>query len=435
MERNKYKIRENIFKRTIIAFKKENRDNKRYALIRFRFANTVILLVLFTLFIVSNLYKDSYEIFQFAKTFSEAAMVGALADWFAVVALFRHPLNLPIPHTAIIPKNKDKLGESLKDFIRTEFLNKESLDKKFEATNPAKQISIWLSADKNRNLVTNVTKKILPEVFKILQSEDFTKFILLNFKEGLRGVNLSDILANVIEIMIGNNNHHKIIKSVVKEIKTAINKNREFIKDKVTAGTPWWTFGILDNKIYNKIISSVSDFLDEFESDPENEFRKEIDLKIKKLIEDLKKDENLIKKVEEYKINSIESEQISGTIASIINKLSAKLNSDINDDKSELIELIDNTLKNFSKNLESNFEIQEKINRFFRETVTKVITDNSESITGIISEKVRDWKEQEVTEKLEVLVGKDLQYIRVNGAIAGGIIGILIFVISKLISQ
>lgn len=435
MLESNYEVEKNIFARTVSAFKKENRDNKRYALIRFRFANTVILLVLFSVFIMSNLYKDSNEIFQFAKTFSEAAMVGALADWFAIVALFRHPLSLPIPHTAIIPKNKDKLGESLKDFIKTEFLNKDSLDKKFEKTNPAKQISLWLSADKNRNSVTNITKKILPEVFKILQSEDFTKFILLNFKEGLRGINLSDILANVIEIMTGNNNHHKIIKSVVKEIKTAINKNREFIKDKVTEGTPWWTFGILDNKIYNKIISSVSDFLDEFESDSENEFRKEIDMKIKKLIDDLKNDKDLIKKVEEFKISSIESEQISGTIASVINKLSAKLNSDINDDKSELIELIDNTLKNFSKNLESNLQIQEKINRFFRETVTKVITDNSDSITGIISEKVRDWKEQEVTEKLEVLVGKDLQYIRVNGAIAGGIIGILIFVISKIISQ
>ena len=429
-----YEVEKNIFARTVSAFKKENRDNKRYALVRFRFVNTVILFVLFSLFIVSNLYKESYEIFQFAKTFSEAAMVGALADWFAVVALFRHPLSLPIPHTAIIPKNKDKLGESLKDFIKTEFLNKDSLDKKFESTNPAKQISLWLSADKNRNSVTNITKKILPEVFKILQSEDFTKFILLNFKEGLRGINLSDILANVIEIMISNNNHHKIIKSAVKEIKTLINKNKELIKDKVTEGTPWWTFGILDNKIYNRIIDSISDFLDEFESDTENEFRKEIDLKIKKLLDDLKSDKDLIRKVEEFKINTIESEQISGTIASVINKLSVKLNNDINDDKSELIELIDNTLKNFSKNLESNLEIQEKINRFFRETVTKVITDNSDSITGIISEKVRDWKEQEVTEKLEVLVGKDLQYIRVNGAIAGGIIGILIFAISKIIN-
>lgn len=434
MLESNYEVEKNIFARTVSAFKKENRDNKRYALIRFRFANTVILLVLFSVFIVSNLYRNSYEIFQFVKTFSEAAMVGALADWFAIVALFKHPLSLPIPHTAIIPKNKDKLGESLKDFIKTEFLNRDSLDKKFEKTNSAKQISLWLSADKNRNSITNITKKILPEVFKILQSEDFTKFILLNFKQGLRGINLSDILANVIEIMIGSNNHHIIIKSVVKEIKTLINANKELIKDKVTEGTPWWTFGILDNKIYNRIISSISDFLDEFESDVNNEFRKVIDAKIKKLIDDLKIDKDLIKKVDGFKINTIESEQISGTIASIINKLSVKLNNDINDDKSELIELIDNTLKNFAKNLESNLEIQEKINRFFRETVTKIITDNSDSITGIISEKVRDWKEQEITEKLEVLVGKDLQYIRVNGAIAGGIIGIMIFVISKIIN-
>lgn len=430
-----YEVEKNIFARTVSAFKKENRENKRYALVRFRFVNTLILIALFLLSIVSNIFKETYEIFNLVKTFSEAAMVGALADWFAVVALFKHPMSLPIPHTAIIPKNKNRLGESLKDFIKTEFLNKDSLDKKFETTNPAKQISLWLSIDKNRSTITNITKKILPEVFKILQSEDFTKFILLNFKEGIRGINLSDILNNVIEIMISNNNHHKIIKSVVKEIKTLINANKELIKDKVTEGTPWWTFGILNNKIYNKIISSILVFLDEFESDPEHEFRKEIDNKIKILLDGLKNDENIIKKVEEFKIKTIESEQISGTIASIINKLSVKLNNDINDDKSELIELIDNTLKNFSKNLESNIEIQEKINRFFRETVTKVITDNSDNITGIISEKVRDWNEQEVTEKIEVLVGKDLQYIRVNGAIAGGIIGILIFAISKIISQ
>jgi len=428
-----YKVEKNIFKRTISAFKDENREDKRYTLIRFRFANTLILFVIFLLFISSNLLKESYEIFHLIKAFSEAAMVGALADWFAVVALFKYPMGIPIPHTAIIPKNKNKIGESLKDFIKDEFLNEEVLNQKLDSTNPSKQIASWLSLKKNRETVTGIVRKILPEIFKIFQSEEFTKFILLNLKEGLRKVKLSDILANIVEAMIDNNNHHLMIKTVVKEIRIIIQKNQGLIKEKIEQETPWWTFGLLDDKIYKKTITAITDFLDEFENDPDHKFRKEIDIKIEKLLEDLKQDKNLKNKVEDYKTKLIESEQITDTIVSMVNKLSNKLNSDILNDKSALIDLINSTLLNFSKNLENNAEMQEKLNTFFKDTAIKAISENADKICSIISEKIKEWKEEEITEKLEIQIGKDLQYIRVNGAIAGGIIGIVIYLISNIL--
>ncbi|HEY5123617.1 MAG TPA: DUF445 domain-containing protein, partial [Ignavibacteria bacterium] len=338
-----YKVEKNIFKRTIDAFKKENLENKRYALIRFRFVNTLILFVIFFLFIVSNLLKESYGIFHIIKAFSEAAMVGALADWFAVVALFKYPMGIPIPHTAIIPKNKDRIGESLKDFIQNEFLNEEVLSKKLDSTNPSKQIALWLVSGKNRDTVTGVLRKILPEIFKIFQSEEFTKFILLNLKEGLRELKLSDILSNITEAMIINNNHHKLIRAVVKEVRVIVKKNQEYIKEKVEKETPWWTFGLLDDKIYRRIITAITDFLDEFENDSDHKFRQEIDKKIEKLLRDLKQDKILKGKVEDYKVKLLESEQITESIVSMINKLSNKLNDDMNDDKSAIIELINNT--------------------------------------------------------------------------------------------
>ncbi len=428
-----YKVEKNIFKRTISAFKIENREIKRYALIRFRFANTLILFVIFFLLITSNLLKESFGIFHLIKAFSEAAMVGALADWFAVVALFKYPLNLPIPHTAIIPKNKDRIAQSLADFVETHFLNENVISERITSSNPSEQLSKWLQNSEHREMITQNVKKILPEIFKIFQNQDFSNFIVSNLKENFKKVDLSGILSNILESLTKNNEHKKWVNIIISSVRKLVNENKTFIKNKVKDETPWWTFGLLNNKIYNKIIESINNFIEDLEKNNDNKFRNDIDNKIKDLIIKLKQDNTLINKIDDLKDQLIENEELTNYILSFINNLTEKLNIDLNDKNSVILELINSSLTNFANNLEHNKPVQHRINEFIKDVATKTISSNAGKISSIITETMGKWDNKEITEELEVQIGKDLQYIRLNGAIAGGIVGVVIYAIGVLI--
>ena len=428
-----YKVEKNIFKRTISAFKFENREIKRYALIRFRFANTLILFVIFFLLITSNLLKESFGIFHLIKAFSEAAMVGALADWFAVVALFKYPLNLPIPHTAIIPKNKDRIAQSLADFVETHFLNENVISERITSSNPSEQLSNWLQNSEHREMITRNVNKILPEIFKVFQNQDFSNFIVSNLKETFKKVDLSGILSNIFESLTKNNEHKKWVNIIISSVRKLVNENKSFIKNKVKNETPWWTFGILNNKIYNKIIESINSFIEDLEMNNDNKLRNDIDNKIKDLIIKLKQDVTLINKINDLKDQLIENEELTNYILSFVNNLTEKLNMDLNDKNSVILEFINSSLTNFANNLKHNKPVQQRINEFIKDVATKTISANAGKISSIITETMGKWDNKEITEELEVQIGKDLQYIRVNGAIAGGIVGVVIYAIDVLI--
>ncbi len=429
-----YKVDDNLLLRTFNAFKKVNQNNKRYALVRFRFVNILILFLIFTLLIVSVYFKDSSAVFHFIKAFSEAALVGALADWFAVVALFKYPLGIPVPHTAIIPKNKIRISQSLAEFVETHFLNEDVIANRITTSNPSAQLSKWLQKSGNRDMIIQNVREMLPVIFEIFKNQDFSNFIVLNLKDSIRKINLSGILSDILEILTKNKEHEKWIKLMITSVRKLITKNKTFIKNKIEKETPWWTFGLLDNKIYNKIIDGINDFIKNFEMNKDNKLRNNLDDKIQELIVNLKHDKTLINEIDTFKNKIIENDELTNYILSFIANLTEKLNEDINDKNSIILELINSSLTKFADNLDQNKLVQQRINEFIKDITTRTISANAGKISSIITETMNTWKDKEITEELEVHIGKDLQYIRVNGAFVGGLIGIIIFLINNLIN-
>lgn len=414
--------------------KGDARYEKRSALRRMKLFATLLLCLMFVIYIISSLLEKNLPIFALFKAFSEAGMVGALADWFAIVALFRYPFGVPIPHTAIIPKNKNSIGKALADFIETNFLNENAIKEKIESSDPTKHVADWLSISSNRKSILNNVKSFIPDIFGVLQNEEIKLFLSKNLKDNLKNLNFAKLLQNILESLTKDNQHDKWIESIISEIKKLINKNKYYIRKKVEDQTPWWTFGILDNKIFESIMTNINDFINEFETNKDNKFRKEIDDRIAKLITGLGSDEKLISKVETFKNNIIENNELSGYISSFTADVVKKLNDDINSDNSEILKLADISLAKFADNLKNNNSVQNQLNNFVHDLAVSAVSSNSNKICSIITDTIEKWNEEEISRELELQVGKDLQYIRINGTLVGGLVGVGIYIISLIIN-
>ncbi|MCB0729210.1 MAG: DUF445 domain-containing protein [Ignavibacteriae bacterium] len=407
---------------------------KLHALRKMKFLATSLFILMAIIFIVSGILEKTIPSFSFVKAFSEAAMVGALADWFAVVALFRHPFGIPIPHTAIIPKSKDNIGRSLADFMETHFLNEQAIREKISNSGPSHTAAEWLINNDNRNKITESIRSFIPEIFGILQNEEIKLFLINNLKNNLKNIKLSGLLKTILESLTKNNQHEKWIKTVISELRKIINKNKDVIREKVKEQTPWWTFGALDEKIYNKIISGINDFIEDFEYNSDNKFRKELNQKITKLITGLTDDEKLIAKVEDFKDKMIDNEVLTNNLALFIENLSNKLTEDINSKDSEILKLTDSAILKFAAGLKDNKSLQSKIDLHIEELAVNLISKNADKISSIITERIEKWDSKEISDVLEVQIGRDLQFIRINGTLVGGIVGLGIYVVGRMIS-
>lgn len=407
---------------------------KLSALRKMKLLATMLFVLMVLIFIISGILEKTIPLFSFVKAFSEAAMVGALADWFAVVALFKHPFGIPIPHTAIIPKSKNNIGKSLAAFIETHFLNEHAVKEKIRSSYPSKAAAEWLINIENRKKIIEYIRSFIPEIFGILKNEEIKEFLIKNLKDNLKNLKLSGLLKTILESLTKNDQHEKWIKIVLAELRKIINKNKDTIREKVKEQTPWWTFGMIDEKIYNKIISGISDFIEDFEHNGDNKFRKDLNHKLTKLINDLSDDKKLIAKVEDFKDDLIDNELLSDNLALFIDNLSNKLTEDINSKDSEILKLIDNAILNFAAGLKDNETLQNKIDLQIEDIAVKLISRNADKISSIITERIDKWDAKEMSQLLEVQIGRDLQFIRINGTIVGGIVGVGIYVFSKLIN-
>ncbi|MCY7361459.1 MAG: DUF445 family protein, partial [Ignavibacteria bacterium] len=241
-------IKEELILPMLLSLNTDLNNEKLIALRKMKFLATSLFILMVLIFIVSGILEKTIPLFSFVKAFTEAAMVGALADWFAVVALFKHPFGIPIPHTAIIPKSKNNIGKSLAGFIETHFLNEQSIKEKIQSSNPSKTAAEWLVNDYNRKKIIEYIRSFIPEIFGILKNEEIKEFLIRNLKDNLKNIKLSGLLKTILESLTINNQHEKWIKTVISEVRKIIDKNKTTIRDKVKEQTPWWTFGVLDEK-------------------------------------------------------------------------------------------------------------------------------------------------------------------------------------------
>ena len=375
------------------------------------------------LFIVSIYFK-----IPILQAFSEAAMVGGIADWFAVVALFRHPLGIPIWHTAIIPTKKNEIGENLGNFVSEEFLNREKLEIKLEEFNFATKASDWLSEIENTNKIANVVAvNIIPGVLKTIKDEDIKRFIQVQFKEKLEAINFGDWVALALEPLQKGNVKDQLLTNLLEVMSSELSNNKDLIRKKVKQSTPFLSFGLADKSISEGIFNGLQEFLDEAKK-PESEIRIKIDEYVADFLDKVKNSEEMRIKINNLILGFAGKKEVQEYINGIWDEIKLSISTDLEKgDESSIKNNISSLIQRFGNGLKEDPVMIDKINNFIKNDLLEVLLNNKKVIGDLISSTVKSWDGKEVSEKLELEIGKDLQYIRINGTLVGGLIGLIIY--------
>ncbi|MNQ79838.1 hypothetical protein D3C85_947940 [compost metagenome] len=375
------------------------------------------------LFIIAIYFK-----IPMLQAFSEAAMVGGIADWFAVVALFRHPLGIPIWHTAIIPTKKNEIGENLGNFVSEEFLNREKLEIKLEEFNFATKASDWLSEVENANKIANlVAVNIIPGVLKTIKDEDIKRFIQVQFKEKLEAINFGDWVALALEPLQKGNVKDQLLTNLLEVMSSELSNNKDLIRKKVKQSTPFLSFGLADKSISEGIFNGLQEFLDEAKK-PESEIRIKIDEYVADFLDKVKNSEEMRIKINNLILGFAGKKEVQDYINGIWDEIKLSISDDLEKgDESSIKNNISSLIQRFGNGLKEDPVMIDKINNFIKNDLLSVLLNNKKVIGDLISSTVKSWDGKEVSEKLELEIGKDLQYIRINGTLVGGLIGLIIY--------
>ncbi|MGN7865403.1 DUF445 domain-containing protein [Chryseobacterium sp. 22458] len=409
-----------------------NDEAKRKQLRKYKAFATGLFVLMAIIFIITTILQksNSSHWIGYVRAFSEAAMVGALADWFAVTALFRHPLGLPIPHTNLIENSKQRLGNNLGSFVVSNFLSPQNIRPYIQKLKISNFVGEWLGKEKSQDILIRNLSEIVMDILNKLDDSTVSHFISKKVSEMTGDIKLNKVVGNGIGYILEKNDHQRIITNLSKQIKEYIIENDEMIQERVKKGSYSFIPSFVDNKIADKIAAGLSEFFKEIEEDPQHEVRTLITQKIHEFSVDLKEDPKWDEEFKTIKNGLLKNEKLDEYSNDIWVSIKKTLIKELQEDHSALKNYLSKNLNEFAQNLKTDENLQNKIDHWVRVTAYKYILKNTHQFGNLISTTVGNWQGKELSEKLELEVGKDLQFIRVNGTLVGGLVGLIIYTIA-----
>ncbi len=397
-------------------------------------ATGLFILMMMTFIAMTILQKQSQSHWiGYIRAFSEAAMVGALADWFAVTALFNYPLGVKIPHTNLIENSKEKIGDNLGNFVVDNFLSPENIRPYIQKLKVSVYVGDWLSKERNQDVLINELSSIIKDIVNKLDDDAVVKFISAKAEEMTDSIKLNSIIGNGIEYLLSKNDHQKIITNLSAQIKGYILENQQMISERVGKESFFLIPKSIDNKIAEKITKGLSDYFLEVEQNANHPLRSEITNKILDFSKELKDEPKWKAEFESIKSDFLQSDKIKQYSSDIWQSLKSSLIKELSEEDSTLKSYVKKNIDEFVANLQNDEQFQNRIDGWVRLTAYKYILKNTQNFGELISTTVGNWEGKELSRKLELEVGKDLQFIRINGTIVGGLVGLLIYTIANFI--
>lgn len=392
---------------------------------RMRTIATGLLVVMAVVFILSSWLEPRFGALSFVSAFAEAAMIGALADWFAVTALFRRPLNLPIPHTAIIPNNKDRIGESVADFLENNFMTQEVLNEELRHIDFAGSSANWLANAQNRHAVSVQIASGVPAVFRMVNDEDIGSFIQQTLGKTLQSVKAAPMLAELLSILVVDRRHQALFDRLIVMASKALEENRPFIRQKIHEKSPRWIPKVIDEKLFERLLEETQAILEEM-MDEDSEWRMRFQAAAEDLIEKLRSSPEYEEKINSIVRQALTHPQFLSYSKQVWRDVEQRLLRDIESDNSQTVAQLDNALRAFADALLQDMTVREKLNHWIREFAAEAISKRRRDIASLVNRVIKKWDAETVSRKFELYVGKDLQYIRINGTLVGGLVGLIL---------
>ncbi|MFN2565775.1 MAG: DUF445 domain-containing protein [Gemmatimonadaceae bacterium] len=391
------------------------------------------LLVAFTgLFIAARLLESRYPWLAVVRAISEAAMVGGLADWFAVTALFRQPMGLPIPHTAIVPTRKDRIGRSLGNFVQKHFLTREVISRHLAGLQVARRLATWASQPENSRRIATQVAGGLARAAEVLPGDEVRQAIHNSLVSRGRATQVAPVLSEVLSFVAADGRHQVLLDRALELIAGLVHQNRDAIRERVGTETPWWVPDVIDEKLYQKIVNGVERVLSEVREQADHPVRVQFDRVLEDFIEGLKHSPEMIDRAERAKERLLEAPVVAELSGSLWDSTRRSLMRYADPDGPSAAPLERGITAAAEAVLANEALLAEIDAAIINATVTAVERYRPE-IAALIERTVADWDAADATRRIEVAVGRDLQFIRINGTLVGGLVGLLLYLLSGLV--
>ena len=406
---------------------------RRAALRKMKVVATALFAVVTVVFFVARWQEQQHNWVGYLRAFAEAAMVGALADWFAVSALFRHPLGIPIPHTAIVPHRKDQIGRSLGEFVQTNFLTREVLHERLAGANVGKRLGDWLADERNATKAGEGVGDLLRGALEVLDDRDVSMAVETLIERRVRATPVAPLVGKAIDLAVEGGHHQRLLDAVLTGLGGFLEDNRATFRERLEHESPWWIPESIDDRLFAKIYGAVHSFLADVGTDPHHEVRRSIDARVVAFADRLRSDPELLAKGEELKTELLAHPDVRAWLGSLWGELKRSTVEALDNPRSELRGRLDQSLARLGQRLATEEALQAKVDDWVMRAAGHVVDHYRGEVADLIAGTVAKWDGKATGERMELQVGRDLQFIRINGTIVGGLAGLVIYTVSQLL--
>lgn len=393
---------------------------------------TGLLVLMTVIFIGTRIFHGEFVWIGFVEATAEAAMIGALADWFAVTALFRHPLGIKIPHTAIIPNRKDSIAEQFGGFVQQNFLSEDVISDKVRSMNLSRRVAAWIIEPTNASAIAAQVTAGLSGVVKVMNDKDIQALIEAKLEAKIRSTSFAPIIGDLLTFISSGRRQQDLFDVFVKIGLNLLEDSDDDIREKVQQETPWWFPGSLDKAVYYKIVRGVSKTLYDMQVDIYHPVRVRMMQMSNEFMEQLRHSDDIKEKEITLKEDILNEPAVREFTHSLWGDIKAALLEQSENPDAELKQAIEDAVIKFGHSILSDAALASKIDGWADDTARYVIRTYGHEVSSLIADTIGGWDPQATSERIELQIGKDLQFIRINGTIVGGLAGLIIYTLSML---
>lgn len=392
------------------------------------------------LYAVATFFTPRYPVLAYLAATCEAAMVGALADWFAVVALFGHPLGIPLPHTAILPKNKARIAQGLGDFIQEQFLSRPALAAKIREFDPAAQLANWLRREENTTAVSRYIAGAVCYGIGALDDGRVRDFLQRTLAGGLARIDAASLVAGVLEVLTENRRHHALLDQVLAAIRDLLGRQetREFLRKEIAAQMPVlkWVNQVvhLDEKAATRLLEVAIQRLGEVLDDPDHALRHRFDVFALTFVDKLNADPETRARVAQLWDELLRNPALAQYVSGMWTEFRAWLEADLARSDSALRHQVEVMARALGERIAADAGIRAWINEQVIAAGPRIVEQHRLSVGRFIERQINEWNDATLVRELERNIGPDLQYIRINGTLVGGAAGLAIYCLTRFLA-
>src|SRR6266567_1773848 len=403
---------------------------------RVKLLATLVLAATFAIFLGAKALLPMHPVFGFIAAFAEAATIGGLADWYAVVALFKRPLGLLIPHTAIIQSNQERIADKLGQFIEVHFLEAAPVDAKLRQVDFGSFIADWLRDRKRSTDLARFTLRLLPEAVSATETSGLMTFITRRIGTQLQSIDLAPLAAGTLRGFVAEGRHQGLLDDILRAVHQTLTQPETMavIRDKIRGEMPTLLkLYRADRFLVNRIVASATTFFEEVRNDPKHPFRGEFDRMLLSFVERLGSDQSFADRIDGLKRDLIARPELGSLARNIWSNTRAFIERSASGETQVLQQILARMFVEAGEALAGDSELRSEINQGLVAVLRSFIADQKSGVSSFISDQVKAWDMAQLISLIEINIGRDLQYIRFNGSLIGGLAGLALYSVEFLL--